>query len=144
MVITFKTIKQLIDLKYDVKGLVRHGQSLAEKAAKGSYKKIAFIGYDESVRERAGDIGPSAFGNVEYDDIFRFFCADNTIPKKTLTKKEGASSGRVKSDKLCIRYNDTGCQSKTCIYAHRCSGCEMWGHPRKECRVSDDKKKEKK
>ena len=144
MVITFKTLKQLVDLKYDMKGLIRHGLSMAEKAAEGSYKKIAFIGYDESVRERAGEVGPSAFGTVEYDDIFGFFCADNTIPKKARVKKEGASAGRVKSEMCCIRYNDSICQSKTCVYAHRCSECDTWGHPRKDCRVLADKKKEKK
>ena len=102
-------LKQLVDLKYDVKGLIRHGLSMAEKAAKGSYKKIALIGYDESVRERAGEVGPSAFGTVEYDDIFRFFCADNTISKKTQPKKVGQRTSRVESDKYCIRYNNGGC-----------------------------------
>ena len=58
MVITFKTLKQLVDQNFSVKGLIRHGRSLAEKAAKGSYKKNALIGYDESVRERAGEVGP--------------------------------------------------------------------------------------
>ena len=74
-VVTFKTMKQLVDLKYDVSGLICHGRSPTEKAAKGSYKKHALIGYDESVRERAGELGPSAFGVVEYDDVFRFCAA---------------------------------------------------------------------
>ena len=143
MVITFKTLKQLIDLKSDVTGLIRHGRSLAEKAEKGSYKKNALIGYDESVRERAGEVGPSAFGVVEYDDVFRFFCADNTVPKKPQQGKPGAVSNRVKSDKICHRYNDAGCQSKTCIYAHKCASCELWGHPQKDCRRGGKKKEAK-
>ena len=143
MVITFKTLKQLIDLKYDVKGLIRHGQSMAEKAAKGSYKKNALIGYDESVRERAGEVGPSAFGVVEYDDVFRFFCADNTVPKKLPQGKPGSAIARVKSDKICHRYNDAGCQSKNCIYAHKCASCELWGHPQKDCRRGEKKKEAK-
>ena len=143
MVVTFKTLKQLVDLKYDVSGLIRHGRSLAEKAAKGSYKKHALIGYDESVRERAGELGPAAFGVVEYDDVFRFFCADNTVPKKMQTKESVAKS-KVKSDKICHRYNnDMGCQSKTCIYAHKCASCELWGHPQKECRKGEKKKEAK-
>ena len=143
MVITFQTLKQLIDLKLDVKGLIRHGRSLAEKASKGNYKKSALIGYDESVRERAGEIGPSAFGVVEYDDVFRFFCADNTIPKKPLQGKQSPTTPRVKSEKICHRYNDAGCQSRTCIYAHKCASCELWGHPQKDCRRGEKKKEVK-
>ena len=68
MVITFKTMSQLLDLKYDLRGLIKHGQTLAEKAAKRVFKPTALVQYDESVRERAGEVGPTAFGPVSQED----------------------------------------------------------------------------
>ena len=94
------------------------------------------------MRPFTGPLHPSAFGIVEYDDVFRFFCADNTVQKKPQGKL-GSVQVRQKSEKVCHRYNDGGCQSKSCIYAHKCAKCETYGHPSKDCR-KDDKKKEMK
>ena len=56
-----------------MRGLVRHGLAMPEKAAAGVYKVSAFIQYDESVCERVGCSGPSTFGQVDQEDIMRFF-----------------------------------------------------------------------
>ena len=135
MVITFKTLRQFLENKYDIRGLVRHGLSLSEKAAKDVYRPEAFVRYDESVRDRAAHDGPSAFNSVEQEDVLRFFCYDSVKTKKagTATSTKGGSS--QKKDKICLRYNDSGCTSKGCPYAHKCIACEEWGHSRKECKA---------
>ena len=142
MVVTFKTVAQLVEAGGDVRGVVRHGLAMAEKAAKGVYKIEAFTKYDDSVRERAGATGPSAFGTVDQEDTLRFFSYDNVDRSKGW--KSGPSTGgagKKKSEKMCLKYNDQGCSSKTCFYSHRCAACEEVGHSRKECK--NLKKKEK-
>ena len=140
--ITFKTLRKLVDNKQEIKGLLRHGQTMAEKASKKVYHLDAFVKYDEAVRERAGRVGPTAFGTVIQEDVLTHFCYDNTIRArqqlKTNTKEK-----RPKSDKTCNRYNDSGCFSKTCNYQHKCQSCDQFGHGRRDCK-SQDKKKENK
>ena len=139
MVIAFKTIIQLLDLGQDVRGVAKHGLFMAEKAAKQVYDPIAFTMYDECVRERAGRNGPSAFSTVEQEDVVRCFCHDNT---KASRAKEGSikKSSRQKSIKLCHRFDDTGCSSKSCMYTHRCSSCDESTHGKKDCQKRKDKK----
>ena len=140
MVVAFKTIIQLLDLGQDVRGVAKHGLFMAEKASKDVYEPIAFLKYDECVRERAGKLGPVAFSTVEQEDVIRCFCFDNT---KAAKAKEGASrKSKQKSGKYCFRFNDTGCNAKSCAYTHRCSGCEDSNHGKKDCTAQ--KKKEKK
>ena len=130
MAITFRTIDQLLTWGCEVKGIVKHGLSMSEKAEKDVYETEAFVSYDASVRDRAGQVGPSAFGAVEQEDVMRFFCFDNTKKSGKQTSK-GSSN---KKDKICLRYNDGGCNAKNCVYAHKCAACLDWGHPRKDCR----------
>ena len=142
LLLTFKTIAQLVEVNGDVRGVVRHGLAMAEKAAKGVYKVEAFTKYDESVRERAGAVGPGAFGTVDQEDTLRFFSFDNVERSKGWKAGPSASGGqKKKSEKMCLKYNDQGCTSKTCFYSHRCAACEELGHPRKECK--NLKKKDK-
>ena len=141
MVVTFKTLEQLLDLNKDVRGLVKHGLAMSEKASAGVYKVNAFIMYDESVRERAGRSGPSTFGQVDQEDIMRFFCYDNVDKQKQL--KSATAVSKKKADRTCLRYNgEAGCSFKNCSFAHKCIACEEMGHARKDCRVL--KKKEAK
>ena len=142
MAITFKTIDQLLDYKIDVRGIVKHGLTVSEKAAKDVFKSEAFISYDISVRDRAGQVGPSAFGAVEQEDIIRFFCYDNT-KQRTFTKKDTKPASHSKKEKTCLRFNDSGCTTKGCAFAHKCLACEEWGHPRKECKALGKKKDSK-
>ena len=137
MVVIFKTISQLIDANGEVKGVVRHGLAMAEKASKGVYKIEAFTKYDDSVRERAGAVGPGAFGTVDQEDTLRFFSYDNVErPKGWKQASAGSSVSKKKSEKMCLKYNDQGCSSKTCMYAHRCAACEEVGHPVKSVKIS--------
>ena len=121
--------------------MARHGLFMAEKAAKQVYDPVAFTMYDECVRERAGREGPTAFSKVEQEDVIRCFCYDNT---KAAKAKEGSGkkASRQKSAKACNRFNDAGCASKSCMYTHKCSNCEEYGHGKKEC--PGQKKKDKK
>ena len=142
MVVTFRTMEQLQELNRDVKGLVKHGLAMSEKAATGVYKVDAFVRYDESVRERAGRQGPGTFGQVNHEDCLRFFCYDS-VDKQKAKPSAGATSTKKRGDRTCLRYNgDTGCSFKNCSFAHRCIACEEVGHARKDCKVL--KKKEAK
>ena len=135
MVVTFKTMEELISMGKDVKGLVRHGLALSEKAATGIYKVEAFVKYDESVRERAGRRGPSTFGDVNQEDVMRHFCYDNAETNKP-GKAQGKTSGRKRADKICLKYNgENGCNFKSCTFQHKCIACEEPGHPRKDCKA---------
>ena len=142
MMVTFKTLKQLLEANGEVKGVVRHGLAMAEKASKDVYQVEAFTKYDESVRDRAGKVGPGAFGTVDQEDTLRFFCYDNVIkPKVGKASASGGREHKKKSDKMCLKYNDLGCNTKSCPYGHVCAACEEPGHPRKECK--NLKKKDK-
>ena len=134
VVIMFKTIQQLLDAKYDVSGMVKHGLMMAEKVSKNVFELNAFLLYDESVRDRAGETGPTAFGQVYQEDSLRFFSADNM--KKSTPKTKAGPSGHVKkrSDKLCIRLNDGGCISKSCFFVHKCVACDDTSHGKKDCK----------
>ena len=138
MMVTFKTMHQLLEMKQNVSGLVKHGLTLAEKASKHVFESIAFVQYDESVRERAGEVGPSAFSSVVQEDALRFFSAENMKQKKQ-GSKSGSQGARKRSDKTCLRYNDTGCNAKNCYYVHKCVACDGEGHAKKDCKVAKAK-----
>ena len=72
MMVLCKTMRQLLECNGEVKGVVRHGLALSEKASKEVYRIEAFTKYDESVRERAGQVGPGAFGTVDQEDTLGF------------------------------------------------------------------------
>ena len=57
-------MQQLLNAKYAVSGMVKHGLTMAEKAAKKVFELEAFLLYDESVRDCAAEAGPVAFGQV--------------------------------------------------------------------------------
>ena len=139
--ITLKTLKKLVENKQETKRLIRHGQSMAEKASKKVYHLDAFVKYDEAVREKAGRVGPTAFGTV-VQEMGLHFCYDNTIKARQQTKI-GTKEKRQKSEKTCNRYKENGCFSKTCNYQHKCQSCELYGHGHRDCK-SQDKKKESK
>ena len=84
--ITFKTLRKLAENKQEIKGLLRHGQTMAEKVSKKVYHLDAFVKYDEAVRERAGRVGPTAFGTVIQEDILTHFCYGNTIKARQQAK----------------------------------------------------------
>ena len=136
MYVTFKTALKLMELKYDARGILKHGMAMAEKAAKNVYEVDAFLQYDESVRERAGQTGPSAFGTVVQEDVLMHYCFDNTIKQKGSSKQQQSSkkAGSSKAEKTCLRYNEGGCNNKSCHFMHRCIACDDLGHPKKDCK----------
>ena len=142
MVVLFKTMAQFMELKYDVRGIIKHGLMLSEKAAKDVYRPEAFVQYDESVRSRAGHSGPSAFGTVDQEDVLRFFSCDNLKHRRTSVAT--GKNSHSKKDKFCLRFNDGGCANKNCPYAHKCMACEEFGHSKKDCRNVSTKKKDPK
>ena len=142
MAVTFKTLNKLVEKKADVRGLISHGLFMSEKAAKNVFVSEAFVAYDECVRKRAGESGPSAFGQVLQEEVFAHFCYENTKKQRALSKDK-AKPARSKSDKACLRYNDAGCTTKTCLYAHKCQTCDGYGHSKKNCGNTDKKKEGK-
>ena len=91
------------------------------------------------MRKRAGEDGPSAFGAVLQEEVFRHFNYENTKKQKAQAKALGAKPSRPKSKKICLRFNDGGCQAKACSYQHKCIACEGWGHSKKGCTNVDKK-----
>ena len=138
MSVTFRTVTQLLDPKSDVRGVVRHGRLMADKAYKKVYHLDAFTGYDEEVRERAARVGPSAFGKVVQEEVLTHFCYDNTIKAKQLSKPV-AKQGRQRPEKTCHRFNDSVCYSKSCQYSHKCSSCGDGSHGKKDCKYQSSK-----
>ena len=105
MSVTLKTITQLLDLKSDVRGVIRHGQLLANKAAKKVFHLEAFTGYDIEVRERAARAGPVAFGSVCQEEVLSHFCYDNTVKARQQSKVP--SNSTKKADRACLRLNNS-------------------------------------
>ena len=140
MSITFKTLGKLVEMRCEVKGLIAHGRFMAEKASKDVFVDEAFVSYDEGVRKRAGETGPTAFGHVLQEEVFLHFCFENTKKQRSQARQLGKAS-KTKTDKTCNRFNDGGCSTKSCAYAHKCSVCDSWNHSKKKC-DSPEKKKE--
>ena len=142
MLVTFKTMAKLLEIKSEVKGLVSHGQFMADKASKNVFVDEAFISYDQDVRRRAGDSGPGAFGTALQEEVFTHFCLENTKKHRAQNKSQ-VKPAKGKSDKICLRFNDAGCTSKSCGYSHRCLGCDSWSHGKKNCGNAEKKKEGK-
>ena len=142
MSVTFKTVVQLLDLKMDVRGVARHGKFMADKASKKLYHLDAFKGYDLAVSERAAGVGPVAFVKVEQEEIYTNFCYDNTLKARQQSKVSGKSA-KGKSDKVCMRFNDAGCLSKSCANVHKCTSCDDTSHGRRKCKSGEGKKDKK-
>lgn len=113
-----------------VQGVISHGLTISEKAASGAYVDKAYIAYDSSVRGRAKKIGPRAFVEPVNEDLIRHFSLENS------RKFEQRQGGSKKKKNVCFRYNsDAGCQSKDCVYSHKCSNCNGDGHASRDCRM---------
>ena len=124
MVVTFRTILEIMDDDKDVTGLVQHGLLLAEKGSKGVYEPEALLAYDDGVRRRAGRRGMDEFGKVVHEDVLRHFCYDNC--KKSSSGGQGSTKAKKPpSDKICLKFNsEKGCNSSNCRYAHKCLACD--------------------
>lgn len=134
MLALFKTCTDFIEEGLNVLGLIEHGQLLAKKATPGVYVSNAFVGYDKYVRALAGRKGPKMFGDTSEIVKGRYFNLENHKDVRALQAKAKASGPK---NGTCRRFNsDNGCSAKGCPYVHRCSGCETYGHPVKDCKAS--------
>lgn len=141
MVITFRTIIEMLEKGIPVMGIVGHGLTMAEKAASGAYVDKACIAYDSSVRVRAAKKGVMAFTNPVNEDLIRHFSLENS---KKFEARAGQNSKKRKSSGVCFRFNsDSGCHAKSCAYGHRCSACNSEGHSVRDCKVGDRHKNAK-
>ena len=62
-------------------------------------------------------------------------------PRAGKSTASGSRDHKKKSEKMCLKCNDQGCNVKACPYAHVCAACEESGHARKDCK--NLKKKDK-
>lgn len=138
MVITFRTIIEMLERGIPVLGITGHGLTMAEKAASGAYVDKAFIAYDSSVRVRAAKKGITAFKNPVNEDLIRHFSLENS---KKFEARPGQSSRKKRGKGICFRFNsESGCHAKSCVYGHRCSSCNVEGHSVKDCKSGDEHK----
>lgn len=138
MIATFKTMAELLEEGTDISPLVQHGRFMAEKASAEVYVSSVFPAYDKFVRKCATKKGVSAFSAMDDMERSRFFNLENYREVRALKSKLAKSGnvGRPKNSGICFKYNsDAGCFYKNCIYQHKCSSCDIIGHPTKDCRV---------
>ena len=74
LLIGIKTIE-----KIDPLPVIRHLKFLAEKSMKKMFEPIAFVKYDEAVRDRVNNKGPSQFGIIETDEVYSHFSLENMV-----------------------------------------------------------------
>lgn len=111
MVISFRTLLEMLERGEPLKGFLSHGLTITEKAASGAYQDRAYIAYDASVRQRAKKIGPRAFDSPINEDLIRHFSLENS---KRFGVARGQSGSKRKSN-TCYRFNsETGCGAKDC------------------------------
>ena len=111
------------------------------------FEPVAFVKYDEAVRERANDKGLTQFGVIETDKVYSHFSLENTVKvmgKGPATQKGGRGTSRaVNKAKTHIRFNnyDIGCKGK-CSYLHTCYVCDSKDHGKRDCPKKLGNKKE--
>ena len=79
MLIGIKTIEKLVTEKSDPLPVIRHVKFLTEKSTKKMFESVAFVKYDEAVRDRANDKGLTQFGIIETDEVYSHFSLENTV-----------------------------------------------------------------
>ena len=142
LLIGIKSIEKALTEKCDAVPIVRHVKFLAEKATKRMFEPVAFVKYDEAVRNRVNDLGIAQFGVIETDEVYSHFSLENTVKVTAKTSsfakggrgttRSGASSN--KNEIHCIRFNNyaEGCKGR-CSYLHACYVCESKDHGKRDC-----------
>ena len=142
LLIGIKSIEKALTEKCDALPIVRHVKFLAEKSTKRMFEPVAFVKYDEAVRNRVNDLGIAQFGIIETDEVYSHFSLENTVKltAKTSTFAKGgrgttrSGTSSNKSEIHCIRFNNyaEGCKGR-CSYLHACYVCESRDHGKREC-----------
>ena len=106
------------------------------------FEPVAFVKYDEAVRNRVNELGIVQFAVIETDELYSHFSLENTVKVTAKTSgfakggrgttRSGASSN--KSEIHCIRFDNyaEGCKGQ-CTYLHACYVCESKDHGKREC-----------
>lgn len=148
---------ELYDYGYDIRGLLQHNVFVAEKAATRAYVSTGIIKYDEAVREKARDLGPSAYSSGDMSLALRFLSTKYARPKtgqnqsnangggnqRTSYRRSGNNTNQSPRDRdnrqkvVCWLYNGVGCYIDGCRYPHACSKCNTPGHSQHSCRISN-------
>ena len=142
LLIGVKSIEKALTEKCDPLPDIRHVKFLAEKAAKSMFEPVAFIKYDEAVRERVNETGIAQFGVIETDEVYSHFSIENTV-KLTGKSSTFGKSGRGtthsgatvnKGETHCIRFNnyDGGCKG-CCSHLHACYVWDSKDHGKRDC-----------
>lgn len=134
MLLNIRVVKYLAEQGEDLVGLISHVELLCEKALTKVYRPSALIAYDQSVRGRASDKGPSAFGFVANVDVLRYFSFDSTVVATSSKPKTTVKSGGGEK-KPCFTFNKTegGCKMQGCRYTHCCMYCRSTSHGASSC-----------
>ena len=105
------------------------------------YEPVAFVKYDEAIRDCVNDKGVGQFDIIETDEVYSHFSIENTVKvsgKVSGMAEGGRGSGRLssvnKTETHCIRFNnyDVGCKGR-CGYLHACYVCESKDHGKRDC-----------
>ena len=141
LLIGVKTIKKVVADKCDPSPVIKHVKFLAEKATKKMFEPVAYIKYDEAVRERANGKGISQFSITETDKAYPYFSLENTVKvtgKGSGNQKGGCGPSRMgstsKAETHCTRFNnyEIECKGK-CSYLHACYVCDSCEHGKCDC-----------
>lgn len=144
MVATFRTITEMYEDGEDINGILSHGQYMAEKAAASVNIPDAFTGYDRFVRQVASRKGPQAFATISELECSRYFNLENYREVRAFRARNKAQGNQKSKSSTCRHYNgENGCFARSCQYVHRCSVCDLVGHPAKECKSGKKERPQK-
>ena len=138
--VNIKMAASLLKRGKDISGFLDHFLMVAEKAESTMFEPITLIGYDESVKESAKELGMKAFSKIDPARIMKFLCYDGTrnahSAKNAAAKKPSGFKPPPRISGVCIKFNSdpSGCpRGKDCPYRHVCQACKVKGHVTEDC-----------
>ena len=139
VVVNIRMALALMKRKKDIRGLLRHMLLIGEKAASDMFMDDALLNYDESVKDKAKDMGMKAYRRVDPAAIVEHLSYENT-KNAANAKRGGGRKGFVSKTQgqgpgHCLKYNydPRGCTRKECHYRHVCSACGSASHVNGDC-----------
>ena len=111
---------------FGVREYTKHVKFLVDKSR--VYSGQALIKYDQSVREKAEMLGPTAFVYGDHELYYLYLGLEQLNPRaKSDSDCKVKATGKTNSRKgfgTCWRYNDgRPCQKQPCPFMHECSEC---------------------
>ena len=133
----------LLKRKKDIKSFLKHMLLVAEKADSDMFMDDVLINYDESVKDKAKEIGMKSFRKVDPAVIMKHLCYDGTKAAANAKRAAVATSSKkqlfartAQAVGHCIKFNydSKGCpRGKDCFYKHTCSACGSTAHGNPDC-----------